>query len=164
MAKPDEIEDIDQPSTLPAVVQDVLDDLADQAYVRRMRKELLTELTVNKKDLVDNPNKLSAAIGLLKDMEHGSISRTRLKVDSDAGKGAAAAAEAVGYLLKNLKPSQIALATVPEGFKPPTLGADVPRGEYTPEQISTAECEETFEQFQARVGAVKPGDKAESKE
>ena len=31
MAKPDEIEDIDQPSTLPAVVQDVLDDLADQA-------------------------------------------------------------------------------------------------------------------------------------
>ena len=25
MAKPDEIEDIDQPSTLPAVVQDVLD-------------------------------------------------------------------------------------------------------------------------------------------
>jgi hypothetical protein len=164
MAQPEDIEDLAPDSALPPVVQDALDDLADQSFVRRMRKDILTELTTNKKDLVDNPGKLSATITLLKDMEHGSLSRTRLKVDSAANKGAAAAAEAVGYLLKNLKPSQIALADVPADFKPPALGEDVPRGQYTPEQVSTDESTETFTEFQARVGSVAPGANAETKE
>ena len=149
---------------LPKEVQDALDDLGDQAFVRRIRKELLGELTKNTKSLVDDSDKLSATMSLLKDMDHSSIARTRLKVDSAANKGAAAAAEAVGYLLKNLKPSAIPVAEVPDGFVPPTLGDDVPRGDFTKDQLSTASCDETFTEFQARVGAVAPGTKAETAE
>ena len=161
MAIPEEDEVPVVAGELPKDVQDALDDLGDQAFVRRVRKDLLTELTKNTKALVDNPDHLSATMSLLKDMDHSSIARTRLKVDSAANKGAAAAAEAVGYLLKNLKPSMIPMAEVPADFKPPSLGDDVPKGTFTEDQLSTKDCAETFNEFQARVGAVAPGAKSE---
>ena len=47
MAIPEEDEVPVVAGELPKDVQDALDDLGDQAFVRRVRKDLLTELTKN---------------------------------------------------------------------------------------------------------------------